>query len=118
MQIELAAWLSHRRQQVRSGRLPIAFRYVTLWAWSQPVRLAAAWPTPQRPPVGMWATRRALPTYPQAQHQQKQFDSLVAQGSDTARPMTRFHRGIPCRDTRGTEQERSGQITSYENRTC
>jgi hypothetical protein len=32
--------------------------------------------------------------------------------------MTRFHRGVPCQARCGTEQERSGQITSYKNRTC
>jgi hypothetical protein len=33
------------------------------------------------------------------------------------RRMTRFHRGVPCQAWRSTEQERSGQITSYKNRT-
>ena len=47
------------------------------------VRVAAAWPTPQSPPVDMWTTRRALSTCPQAQHQQKAKDSLAAQGSDS-----------------------------------
>jgi hypothetical protein len=76
-------------------------------------------PKPQSPPVDMWTTRRTLPTYPQAQHQPKLSDSLLAQGSDStpdggcerfavsrvleaphaAKPgrMTRFHRGVPRR---------------------
>ena len=115
-------------------------------AWAQSLKVnpltAAALQCSAQGSTTHWAdrcVRSGLPTTPQAQHQQKRANSFAAQGNDstpegdcervrgvegldaphTTKPsrMTRFHRGILCRPRRGTEHERSGQITSYENRT-
>src|ERR1700674_587748 len=82
---------------------------------------------PGMAPVDLWTTLRGclcrqcvkpgLPTTPQAHHQRKEGAILFSVGRVLCR-MTRFRRGtLPLAYAPGVEQERSGQITSYKNRT-